>query len=102
MEQMTLVALMTAMMASIDLRKLCPKEKDLSRIVYPQQHNDQRAGCAITGGDGGAANVKADQQLANGEQEGGDDRANQYVMPFNIFVWKYFVDSAEKQRDEAE
>jgi hypothetical protein len=29
-EQTTLVALMTAMMASIDLRKLCPKEEDLS------------------------------------------------------------------------
>ena len=40
-EQTTLVALMTAMMARIDLRKLSPKEEDLSRRVYPQQHNDQ-------------------------------------------------------------
>ena len=74
---------MTAMMAGINLRELGPEEEDLSRIVYTEQHDDQRAGCAIAGGDGSAANVKADQELTDGEQEGGDERANQNVMPFN-------------------
>ena len=66
---MALPALMTAMMAGINLRELGPEEEDLSRIVYPEQYDDQRAGCAIAGGDGSAANVKADQELTDGEQE---------------------------------
>src|SRR5207237_5696780 len=54
----------------------------------------------IAGGNRAASDVEPDQELADIEQEGGHDGANQHVPPFQILVGQYLVDRREQDRDQ--
>src|SRR4028118_1905114 len=54
-----------------DLGQLGAEEQDLRRVVGPEQDDHQRAGRAVDRGHAAVAQVEADQELADGEQQGG-------------------------------
>jgi hypothetical protein len=60
-----------AALHGVDLRELGAEEEDLGRVVDPKQEDDQRAGGAVGGADAAASQVVADQDLADGEEDGG-------------------------------
>ena len=49
------------------LDELGPEEKNLRRIIHPDQEDHQGAGCPIRRGRAGVGQVQADQGLAGGE-----------------------------------
>src|SRR5205085_11005365 len=78
-----------------DLSELRAEQENLDRIIDPQQQNDEAAGGAVARRDGAAAEVPADQALANGEQNRRHDGADNDVPPLQAPVGQHLVDGRE-------
>lgn len=94
------VGLMTAMATGVDFGEFGPKQEYLCRVVYPQEHDDQRTRRAVAGCDGAATDIKTDQRLADGEEKCSNQRTDHDVVPFDRLVRKHLVDSAEEWGNE--
>ena len=76
------------------------EKKDLGRVVDPYQDDDQRARGAVGGGHVAAADVKADQMLAEREQHGCDNCAKPNLSPFHRAIREYFEDHGKEHSGE--
>ena len=86
----------------VDPGELGAEEEDLRRVVDPDEDDDQRAGGAEARGDAALADVQADQELADREQQRGDDRAEPDVVPLHVHARHELVDHREDERRQAE
>ena len=83
-------------------RELRPEEKDLCRVVDPQQQRDNGSGGAKAGGHRAVAKVKANRILAEAEQCCRDKGASPYVSPSQRYVGQHLVDYCKQTGDHAE
>ena len=77
-------------------------QEDLRRVIHPDHQHDERARGAEGRADAALAEVKADQQLADGKKHGRDAGADPDVVPGHVHARDEFVDQREKHGGEAE
>src|SRR5437870_4900748 len=75
------IPLLGEMLPRIDMRELETEEEDLRRPVSPQQHHHQRPRCAERRADRGLAEVNAECELADDEEDRGHRGADAHVAP---------------------
>ena len=68
--------------ARIGPREFSAEKQNLRRVVNPHQQYYERARCAVAVSKARLAEVHPQQRLSSGEQERGEDRADDYVTPF--------------------
>src|SRR3954454_7971753 len=81
----------------IYLRKLSTKEKNLGRVIHPQQQRHKRAGRAIGGSCARLPEIPAEGSFAKREQQRSYKRADPYITPLYLGIWQVFVDQGEQQ-----
>ena len=79
-----------------DLGELRPQQKDLSGVIHPEQHDNQAACRTVGRRQSAAAEVGADQELTDLEQERSAERPGADVAPFEIQVRQYLIDRREQ------
>ncbi len=88
--------------ACVDPGEFGAHQEDLRRVVDPDEDDDERPRCAVARGDAAFADVQADQELADGEEHGGDERAEQHVVPAHRHARHQLVDHREHDGGEQE
>src|ERR1044071_3327207 len=91
-----------AVRARVDLRELRAEEEDLRGPVDPHQQNHERAGGAVRRAEGGLAEIEREAELAEDEEDGGEERAEPDVAPFRMGVRQEAEDRGEEDGDERE
>ena len=81
--------------ARIDPGEFGPHQEDLRRVVDPHQHHHQRSRGAEARGHAAAADVHADQPLADRKQRSGDDCTEPDVLPAHLHPRHQLVDHRE-------
>jgi hypothetical protein len=84
----------------VGLRELCAEQEDLSGIVDPHENHNERTCSAIGGRHVAASNVKANQMLADREQQGSYSRAKPNLPPFHWVIREYFEKRGKEHRRE--
>ncbi len=83
----------------VDLGELGPQEKDLRGVVHPDDDDDERPGRPVRRGDGALAQIEADQELADGEEQRRDGRPEPHVSPGDLHVGQELERHGEQRRD---
>jgi hypothetical protein len=85
------------MRVGIDFGEFCAEQKNLSRIIDPQQKDDQPAGSSKAGSNCTAPDVPANELLSDAEEHGGNDCADHHVAPFKCAVRQDLIDGGEQE-----
>jgi hypothetical protein len=85
---------------AVGLRELGTQQEDLGRVKDPYQNDDERSRSAVGGRHITASNVKADQMLADREQQGRYSPAEPNLSPFHWVIRQYFEHHGEKHSRE--
>ena len=91
-----------AVVARPDLRELRPGEQDERRVIQPHEDDHHRARRPERIAGIRAAEVEADQELADDEQKRRRERAHPDVAPHHVGVGEHAEDGGEEEREDAE
>src|SRR6185312_7018590 len=84
----------------VHLRELRAEEKDLRGVIDPYQNEYDGPRRPVTRADGAVPQVQADRELADVEEQGRDDRADDDVAPSDAHRGQDLVDHGEEHGDE--
>src|SRR5947207_4592923 len=76
-------------------RELCAEQEYLRGVIDPYEEHRQRAGGAEAGSDAAFAEIEANEELADQEQECGDRGPNPHVVPGDVYPRQNFVHQCE-------
>src|SRR3984893_8495634 len=85
---------------AVGFRELGTQQEDLGRVKDPYQNDDERSRSAVGGRNITDSNVKADQMLADREQQGRYSPAEPNLFPFHWVIREYFEHHGEKHSRE--
>ena len=85
---------------AVGFRELGTQQEDLGRVKDPYQDDDERSRGAVGGRHIIASNVKADQMLADREQQGRYSPTQPNLFPFHWVIREYFEHHGEKHGRE--
>ncbi len=77
------------------LGKFRAKEKDLGRVINPEQNDNYRPGRAIGSANLTIAQIKTEDELANHKQEKSHQRANPDIPPRDLCIGEIFEDQSK-------
>ena len=83
------------------LRELRPEKHNHRRVVDPDQDKDDGARRTVSRAGVGGAQVPADEELANREEQRCDQGANQRVFPADVGVGQILHNQGKEQGDQA-
>ena len=84
------------------MRELSPEEQDLGGVIDPEQKQDQGTGCPERGSGGAVPQIDADEGLAQGKEQGGDERSHPDMAPADPCVRQELEDERKQHRDHAQ
>src|SRR5579883_1094326 len=78
------------------------EKQDLRRVVHPHENRHERARRAIGRGDAAAADIEADEMLADGEEQRRRSRADPHIPPLDGGIRQNLEHHREQDGGEAE
>jgi hypothetical protein len=85
---------------AVGFRELGTQQEDLSRVKDPYQNDDERARGPVGGRHITTSNVKANQMLADREEQGGYRPAKPNLFPCHWVIREYFEHHGEEHGRE--
>src|SRR5713226_5229465 len=91
--------LLRAVTGRVYMREFRSEQKNLRRVIYPDQHDHQRRGCAVCRADGRPAQVKADAELSQRKQKRCSRSPDPNITPFESHIGDIFISKGKQKRN---